>query len=106
MLGDLLEAFANLSNNMQIFIILFIGMLLAKFFKKELLDTIFTVLGYIFFYIVAYEKAGTRGIGAVLCLTAIIMPIIWFFKGNLSRKAIVIFVLLFLVSLGLMGVLL
>jgi len=107
MLGDLLEAFANLSINTKIFIILFIGMLLAKFFKKELLDTIFNVLCYIFFYIVAYEKAeGIKGIGAVLCLTTIIMPTVWFFKGNLSRKAIVIFVLLFLVSLYLMGVLL
>ena len=105
MIKLLSEAFANLSNNMQIFIILVIGMLLAKFFKKEKLDTIFTVLGYIFFYIVGYEKAGINGIGAVLCLTTIIMPIIWFFQGGLSRKAIVIFVLLFLVSLGLMGVL-
>lgn len=106
MIGDLLETFSNLSDNMQIFIILFIGMLLSKFFKKYLLETIFNVLGYIFFYIVAYEKAGIKGIGAVLCLTAVIMPIVWFFKGNLSRKTIVFFVLLFLVSLGLMGTLL
>lgn len=105
MIGDILEAFSNLSDNMQIFIILFIGMLLAKFFKKYLLETIFNVLGYIFFYIVAYEKSGIQGIGSVLCLTTIIMPTVWFFKGNLPRKAIVIFVLLFLVGLGLMGIL-
>lgn len=105
MIEVLSEAFANLSNNMQIFIILFIGWVIAEFFKKEKLSFVLVVLCYIFFYIVAYERVGIKGIGAVLCLTTIIMPTIWFFQGNLSRKAIVIFVLLFLVSLGLMGVL-
>ena len=105
MLGDLLEAFANLSNNMQIFVVLFIVTFLAKFFKKEKLANVFAILGYIFCYICAYEIDGINGIGSILCFTAIIMTIIWFFKGNLSRKAIVTFVLLFLVGLGLMGIL-